>query len=73
MIKQGKNVGWALGTNLKQATSMICAKKGVRFASKVQMATFQDNNDPVMVTYDSGADGNYVSKGDRLKTGMPMI
>ena len=26
-----------------------------------------------MVTYDSGADGNYVSKKDSLKAGMPIL
>ena len=26
-----------------------------------------------MVTYDSGADGNYLSEKDRLKAGMPIL
>ena len=52
---------------------MVCATKGVNFASKVQIATYQDNSDPVMVTYNSGADGNYVNEGDMLKAGMSIL
>ena len=26
-----------------------------------------------MVTYDSGADGNYISEDDRLRAGMPIL
>ena len=42
IIKQGKNVGWTVSTHLNQAVSMICATKGDRIASKVQIATYQD-------------------------------
>ena len=62
-----------MSTNLKQTESIICSTKGVRFASKLQIETHQDNDNPVMVTYDSGADGKYASKGDRLKSGMPIL
>ena len=52
---------------------MICAAKSVIFTSKDQIATNQDKDDPVMVTYNSGAYGNYVSEGARLKVGMMIL
>ena len=48
--------------NLKQASNMLLTRKGVQSANKVKVATFQDNKEPVMVTYDSGAGGSYTSK-----------
>jgi hypothetical protein len=52
---------------------LFLARKGVNFASKVRVTTFQDNVNPVMDTYDSGASGNYVSEEDRLKAGMQIL
>ena len=72
-IQRGKNVGWALTATIKRAISALFAKKGVRFESKIKVRTYHDNDEPIMVTYDSGADGNYVSKDDRRKAGMPIL
>ena len=72
-IQRGKNVGWALTANIKRATSALFAKKGVRFESKIKVRTYHDDDEPIMVTYDSGADGNYVSEDDRRKAGMPIL
>ena len=58
---------------MKQTSNTILARKGVRFASTVQVATFQNNDDPVMVTYNSGADRNYLSEKDCLKVGMSIL
>ena len=51
---------------------MIMSRKGVRFASKPTIATFQDE-EAIMLTYDSGADGNYLSEEDRKKAGLPIL
>ena len=72
-IQRGKNVGWALSTTIKRATSALFAKKGVCFDSKIKIRTYHANTEPIMVTYDSGADGNCVSKDVRLKAGMPIL
>ena len=45
----------------------------MQFDSNIRVRTYHDNNDPIMVTYDSGANGNYVSKEDRLKVGMSIL
>ena len=58
---------------MKQTCSVILSRKGVQFANKVQVATFQKSDDPLMVTYDLGADGKYVSEKDHLKAGMSIL
>ena len=34
---------------------------------------FDVGEEPVMITYNFGADGNYVSKEDRERLGMPIL
>ena len=73
LLQREKSMGWALSTSLRRTSNNILARKGVRFAKTVQVATFQNDDNPVMVTYNSGADGNYLSEKDRLKAGMPIL
>ena len=49
-IQRGKNVGWALSATIKRTASALFAKKGVRFASKIKVRTFHNDDEPVMVT-----------------------
>ena len=72
-IQQGNNVGWALSATIKQTTSALFARKGVQFDSNVKVRTYHNNNDPIMVTYNLGADGNCVSEDNILKAGMPIL
>ena len=62
-----------MSATIKRATSALFTKKGVQFDSNIRVRTYHNNNDPIMVTYDSGADGNYVSEYNRLKAGMPIL
>ena len=73
LVQQGNNIGWALRANIKRAFSMLLLRKGVRFANKAKIATFQDINKLVMVTYNSGGDGNYINKESRLRAGMTIL
>ena len=34
---------------------------------------FDAGEEPVMITYDSGADGNYVREEDRARLGIPIL
>ena len=58
---------------MKRTSNPILARKEVRFASTVQVATFQNDDNPVVVTYNSGANGNYLSEKDRLKAGLTIL
>jgi len=37
------------------------------------VAEYNTKNSTVMVTYDSGADGHYISEKDRKKVGLPIL
>jgi hypothetical protein len=73
MMQKSKTVGWAFSATLKRATSVLLARKGVRFNSKIKTATVQDEDQLIMVTYDSGSDGHYISEEDRARAGMPIL
>ena len=45
----------------------------MRFEHKTKTVKFNSSDEAVMVTYDSGLDGNYVSKADRTKLGLPIL
>ena len=37
------------------------------------ISTYKQHDNKPMVTYDSGADGHYLSKQDRTKLGLPIL
>ena len=48
--------------------------KRVRFGTKPRVATFVESEAAtVFATYDSGADGNYISEADRARAGWPIL
>ena len=72
--QQGRNVGAQVASQMvKAAKNIIKPSKRVRFASKRRVRVFNDKDVAAMVTYDSGADGHYISKQDRIKAGLPIL
>ena len=45
----------------------------VRFQRAPKVVTFLATNEATMMTYDSGADGHYLSEKDRKQAGLPII
>ena len=45
----------------------------VSFAAHNSMRLFNNHMVPIMITYVSGADGNYLSKRDCFKAGLPIL
>ena len=45
----------------------------MRFASKITTAEAQNNSTIIIVTYDLGADDNYLSKSDRARAQMLIV
>ena len=73
-IQKMKNTGQDFGTELRRfARSLTRDKRKVSFARKTKTATFNSSNEAVMVTYDSGVDGNYASEADHTKLGLPIL
>ena len=53
--------------------NLTSVTKRVRFKRETETATFRSEDEPIIVTYDSGADGNYISEEDRAKAGLPIL
>jgi hypothetical protein len=43
------------------------------FATHNKVHQYTKNEQPIMVTYDSGASGHYISKKDQRKAGLPIL
>ena len=71
--QQWRNKSYGLCSALKRtATRLLTNQKQVTFgATSTIPATRQAN--AVHITYDSGADDNYVSEKDRMAAGMPIL
>ena len=71
--QQWRNKSYGMCSALKRtATRLLTNKKQVTFgATSTIPATRQAN--AVHITYDSGADDNYVSEKDRMAAGMPIL
>ena len=50
----------------------INKNKHVSFATHSIVHQYSSNEQPIMITYDSGADGHYISKKDCCKAGLPI-
>ena len=71
--QQWRNTSYGVCSTLKRtATRLLTNRKQVTFgATSTIPATRQAN--AVYVTYDSGADDNYISEKDRKAAGMPIL
>ena len=74
LLHQGKNVGYALATTVHMLVGKSTRNnKQVRFAHKPSVARFHKKEEPIMITYDSGADNHYTSEADRIGLGLPIL
>ncbi len=69
----GRNTANSLGTTIGQTLKKICNNKHVRFAKNNEVHLVDNAETPIMITYDSEADGHYISEKDRCKAGLPII
>ncbi len=69
----GRNTAYSLGTTIGRTLKKISSNKHVRFAKNNEVHIFDNTETPIMITYNSGADGHYISEKDRRKVGLPII
>ncbi len=68
ITQQARNTTYRIFTAFKRtATQLLTNKKQVTFGNTIEQAN------TVHLTYDSGADGHYVSKDDRKEARMPIL
>ncbi len=73
LAQRGRNTTYSLGTTIGRTLKKISNNKHVRFAKNNKVHLFDNAETPTMITYDSGADGHYISKKDRRKAELPII
>ena len=73
--EKGRGLGSAVATAARRLCKQIKegSKKRVQFASKVDTQEYNELAMATEVTYDSEADGNYMSEDDRAKLGLPIL
>ena len=67
------SINGCLRRAIKNAKSTVTNTKSVSFAPTRTVRTFQTNDIAAMITYDSGADGHYLSERDRKAIGLPIL
>eukprot|EP00804_Cyclotella_cryptica_P017383 CCRYP_020246-RA/>CCRYP_020246-RA protein AED:0.61 eAED:0.61 QI:0/0/0/0.5/1/1/2/0/312 len=74
LLQATKNAGYALAANLRQSLlTCLPSAKHVTFQTQAHVRHFNPDNNSPMITYDSGANGHYLSEADRLSTGLPIL
>jgi len=68
-----QNIKGSIYHALKLAKTSFTKTKTVSFAMTRQVRIFQDKEIAAMITYDSGADGHYLSERDRINVGLPIL
>jgi hypothetical protein len=66
-------IGYSISSGFKRTINKLTPKKHVRFAKTHRILEFKTTEIAAMITYDSGADGNYVSERDWAAVGLPII
>ncbi|KAL7538776.1 hypothetical protein ACHAXR_008792, partial [Thalassiosira sp. AJA248-18] len=72
--QQSKNIGYNLHTQATHALqNLVNTRPHVRFAANAKICTLHSANKAIMLTYESGADVNYMSMGDRQRARLPIL
>ncbi len=69
----GCNAAYSLGSTFNRTIKKINKNKHVSFATHNEVHQYTNNEQLIMVTYNSGADGHYISEKDRRKAGLPIL
>ncbi len=73
LAQRGRNTAYRLGMTIGRTLKKISNNKHIRFAKNNEVHLFDNTETPIMIMYDSGADGYYISKKDCCKAGLPII
>jgi hypothetical protein len=70
----GRNTAYRLGPVFNQTIKKLNGNKHVSFAKQNKVHLFNATSTPsIMLTYNSGANGHYISKHDQHKVGLPIL
>jgi len=71
--QRGRNAAYSLGSAFNRTIKKINKNKHVSFTTHNRVHQYSSNKRPIMITYDSGAEGHYISEKDRRKAGLPIL
>jgi hypothetical protein len=69
----GRNAAYSLGSVFNRTIKKINKNKHVSFATRNKVHQYTNNEQPIMVMYDSGVNGHYISEKDQRKAGLPIL
>ena len=74
LLQRGRNVTYSIGTSLRRRMHKIGRDKHrVQFSTANSVTSFDSDDNAAMITYDSGADGHYISEEDRKRASLPIL
>ncbi len=73
VAQHGRNAAYSLGSTFNWTIKKISKNKHVSFATHNEVHQYTNNEQPIMVTYDSGTNGHYISEKDQRKAGLPIL
>jgi hypothetical protein len=74
LAQRRQNTAYRLGSAFNQTIKKLTKQKHVSFAKQNKVHLFNAMSTPsIMLTYNSGADGHYISKNDQCKAGLPIL
>jgi hypothetical protein len=71
--QRGHNAAYSLGSAFNRTIKKINKNKHVGFATHNRVHQYINNAQPIMLTYNSGADGHYISEKDWRQAGLPIL
>jgi len=73
LAQRGHNAAYSLGSAFNCTIKKINKNKHVSFATHNRVHQYSSNEQPIVITHDSGADGHYISKKDHHNAGLPIL
>jgi hypothetical protein len=73
-VQRGCNLVYSMSSAFNRTIKKLNkTKQHVSFATHNTVGLYKNHEEPLMITYDSGSDGNYRSDKDRVKAGLPIL
>ena len=74
LIQQGKNIGYVLAATVRKLVQNFTNNnQQVRFRCTPTVTRFHKEEEPIMITFESGAENHYVSESNRIKLKLPIL
>ena len=74
LLQKVKNIGYFLAATVRKLVHKFTNNnQQIIFRHKPTVARFHNKEEPIMITYDSGADNHYMSESDRISFKLPIL